>query len=372
MMLMLSVSCVVCHGELYRLRPASARLTEFYLWVSAGGALGGLLVLIVAPLLFNFYAELHVGLASILLLTFFIWRRQKVRIFPRHLLLSRLSLSLTLVISLSVLAFNLRGMVYGRTTFYRDFFGVLNIDDNSEYKTLGNGTTMHGLQFKAPDKSCLPTSYYGYDSGLGLAVGAWPDQPDLRLGVVGLGVGTAAVYGGQVRFYELNPQVEVIARQEFSYLSECGKDKDIEVVLGDARLSLAQEAKQNFDILVIDAFTSDAIPIHLLTREAFEIYLRHLKTGGVLAVHISNRYVSFKPLIGGLAENFDLKAAIVKTSGDSAQGTSTSIWALMSQDQNFFDELSEAGRIQPEDMSFSRRVLWTDKYSNIFTLLKWK
>lgn len=364
---MLFVTCMVCHGELYRLRPPRARLTEFYLWVAAGGALGGLLVSVIAPLVFSFYAELHLAIAFILILTFSIWQRQKVWIFPRRLTVSRLGPLLISLACLVILVFNIQDTRHVRIKLWRDFFGTLNINDQDDYMVLGHGNTLHGLQFKAADKRCWPTSYYGHSSGLGLAV-ANSGKKDLRLGVIGLGVGTAAVYGQSVRFYELNPRVAAIAREDFYYLSDCAQKT--EVILGDARLSLEREDRQNFDILVVDAFSGDAIPVHLLTQEAFQTYLRQIKEKGLLAVHISNRYIDFRPVIGGLAEHFSLPALIIKDKADKSLGTSTSVWALLSRDQDFFDSLIAQGIIKASDMDFPRRVLWTDKYSNIFTLLK--
>lgn len=363
----LFATAMVCHGELYRLRPPPAQLAEFYLWVAAGGALGGFLVAVIAPLIFSFYAELHLALALMLIFTFILWQRQKVWIFPSHLTVSRLGPLLISLLCLVILVFNIQDTLHVRIKLWRDFFGTLNINDQDDYRVLGYGTTLHGLQFKAADKRCWPTSYYGHRSGLGVAVAKF-GKNNLRLGVVGLGVGTAAVYGSEVRFYELNPRVATIAQEDFHYLSDCSQKT--EIVLGDARLSLAKEADQNFDILVIDAFTSDAIPVHLLTQEAFDVYRRHIQQNGVIAVHISNRYVDFRPVIGGLAEHFSLLAVIIKDKADQSRGTANSVWALLSSDRNFFDRLIAQGIIKTGDMDFPRRVLWTDKYSNIFTLLK--
>jgi hypothetical protein len=199
----------------------------------------------------------------------------------------------------------------------RNFYGTLRVGEYREddpvnhYLLLEHGRITHGLQFTHPDFAKWPSTYYGEDSGLALGLAALPAGPR-RIGVVGLGVGTTAAYGRSndvLRIYEINAEVLRMARTHFTYLSNC--PSKIEVALGDARLSLEHESPQQFDLLALDAFSSDAIPVHLLTREAFELYLNHVNPNGVIAVHISNRYLDLQPVLQNVAAHFKLQLAII-------------------------------------------------------------
>jgi spermidine synthase len=256
----------------------------------------------------------------------------------------------------------------------RNFYGVLNVSDSGEgpeaMRMLSHGTIVHGKQFLEPDRRDWPTSYYGATSGIGLAILDARAHGPLRVGVVGLGAGTLAAYGraGDVfRFYDINPDVVGLARTEFSFLAD--SPAKVEVALGDARLSLEREPPENFDVLALDAFSSDAIPVHLLTVEAFRTYLRHLKPGGILAVHISNRYLDLVPVVQQAARHLSLEVRQVENDDDDDVGVYRSDWMLVSASPAAFEGklLKEAAeRID----ALPRVKLWTDDYSDLYRILK--
>ena len=256
----------------------------------------------------------------------------------------------------------------------RNFYGVLNVRDTDEgpeaMRVLSHGTIIHGKQFLEADRRDWPTSYYGKGSGIGLALLDSGERGSLRVGVVGLGAGTLAAYGrpgDAFRFYDINPKVVELARSEFSFLADCRAQ--VEVALGDARLSLERELDQNFDVLALDAFSSDAIPLHLLTVEAFGTYLRHLRRGGILAVHISNRYLDLVPVVQQAALALSLELRQVENEDDDEAGVYRSNWMLLSASPAAFEGklLKEAA----ERVDAVPRVkLWTDDYSDLYRILK--
>ncbi len=300
----LFICSMVCHGELARLKPDPTRLTEYFLWIAIGGALGGIFVGLLAPLLFPVFLELQVGILMCVGLVFVVVLTDPSsklyggRPVPVWLVLAAVYVALSYTLNRQVaLVFN------GAVTMSRNFYGVLTIvryDEGTpdERLTMRNGMIDHGMQFTAPDKTRLPVTYYSSQSGLGMMFRNFPRQTERRIGLVGLGAGVVATYarrGDTLRAYEINPQVSVLAREWFSYLDE--SLAEIQIVHGDARLSLEREPPQRFDILVLDAFSGDAIPVHLLTEEAFTIYERHLAVGGVIAIHLSNRHMDFTPVV---------------------------------------------------------------------------
>jgi len=259
----------------------------------------------------------------------------------------------------------------------RNFFGVLTIWeqdwDNSEEHILlmQHGTTFHGLQFQAPEKRHIPTAYYAPDSGVGLTLQNISKQEDRRIGIVGLGVGTIAIYGNEtdtIRFYEINSEVERLARQYFTYIED-SKAK-VEIVLGDARLTMANEPPQHYDVLVLDAFSSDAVPTHLLTAEAMEIYLKHLADDGVLAFHISTMHLDLHSVVWKMAEHFGLETAWIENHEDEQVGALASDWILLSRDGSFLD--SEAIQDAESSPKYRRKdvMLWTDDHINVLEILK--
>jgi hypothetical protein len=245
------------------------------------------------------------------------------------------------------------------------------LDGDPRYRKLMNGTIDHGLQFLAPDRRRLPTTYYGPSSGVGIALRAAAQQQNLRVGVIGLGAGTLAAYGrpgDRYTFYEINPLDVQIAQQQFTFLQDSGAT--INIVAGDARLSLEREAPQAFDVLVVDAFSGDSIPVHLLTREAFELYFHQLRPEGVLAVHTSNQFLNLEPVVAAAAAALDREAVIVNFGiGDNRSGTYPASWILVGRREGFIaqSEIEKAGNILP---SLDVTQLWTDEYSSLFRILK--
>jgi hypothetical protein len=386
----LFVCCMVCHGELVRLKPTSRYLTSFYLMISAGGALGGVFVTLAAPHLFKAYWEFHFGLAGtafIFLLVLF--RDPRGRLFAGRPTWAWTFLGSSFLALLMALGVQIRGALQDTLTVKRNFFGVLRVlEDNKqdplEHRTiLMHGRIEHGYQFSAQDKRYWPTSYFGPNSGVGIAIRYHPRRLDpvlrhLRVGVVGLGTGTLATYGEEgdyFRFYELNPDVLELSNAYFTYCKDTRARVD--VVLGDARVSMEREKglqySGQFDVLAVDAFSSDAIPVHLLTRECYRDYWYHLKKNGILALHISSRYFNLSPVIRSLAESDSERAphaVLVDDPGDTLQETDPTEWILITSNQEFLDNVEVKAAISPWPSEDSKRILFTDDYSNLFRLLR--
>ena len=369
----LFIGCLFCHGELYRLRPEPARLTAFYLAISVGGALGGLLVAVVAPLAFNGYYELGLGLAALALLGAL--RLAEAGRLPRYAALAAL-LGIAGCVAYDGLR-DQRDVLISE----RSFYGVLHVKEygageRSHLRRLVHGTIMHGEQYMDGELRRLITTYYTPHSGVGAAIQSKQGHR-LKVGVIGLGTGTLAAYGraGDVfRFYEIDPNVVQIARQQFSFLSD--SPARIEIALGDARLSLEREAAQglaqHFDVLAIDAFSSDAIPVHLITREALGIYLRHMKADGIVAFHVSNRFLDLVPVVARIAREQGAQAVLIEDDPDEddATGRSRSDWVLVSRSAAALamQPIAEKRGVPAEDRPAWRT--WTDDYSNLIQILK--
>jgi SAM-dependent methyltransferase len=368
--------CMVCHGELARLKPHPRYLTHFYLMIAAGGALGGLLVGLIAPHLFNAIYEMPMGLVACAVLVVWVLRQDAELTWfqrwrqPAPIVASVLTVALAVFVGLQI-----RDSVRATRVMVRNFYGALKVRDNGPAtqldatRTLTNGTINHGEQFLNPARRDLPTTYYGPDTGVGLAIREKEKGGAIRVGVIGLGTGTLAAYGrlgDYYRFYEINPLVFRLAHTEFSFLPDC-KAK-VDVAMGDARLSLEREAPENFDVLAVDAFSSDSIPVHLLTLEAIELYFRHLRPDGVLAVHISNRYLDLEPVLAGETRATGKMARVVDTDDDDTQDVFGATWVLLTSPAAGFhgEELRNSTEIGSQ-----RNVrLWTDDYSNLFRILK--
>lgn len=360
----LFLTALLCHNTLYALRPHASRLSLFYILVAAGGALGGIFVSFLAPALFKDYWELSLGLFLAAAAGVGILRR-----FPKPLF--SFGRALLLVLMLFVLcAFTVARGQSGILKSARNFYGVLKVRKEHYGKnlylfSLYNGAILHGSQFIGEGHSQHePTTYYTATSGVGKEFAAHPDRTrGLRVGVIGLGVGTVAGYceaNDYFRFYEINPAVIQIAQTDFSYLKNC--QGRIDIVEGDARIALTKELRegkpQHFDMLVVDAFTDASIPVHLLTQEAFEIYTKHLEPiGGAIAIHISNRYLNLEPVVIAAARHFHLGAE-TKYSNSFEHDGRPSIWMLLSQTKEIDLDSSET------------LPLWTDSYSNLFRLLR--
>jgi len=373
----LFAGCMVCHGELVRSRPHPARLTVFYLAMSAGGALGGMFVALAAPAIFNDFWEYPVVWWITCLAVVAAWRRSGLfSVAPRWLLPAT-----GCGIALLVLA-TLRPLLsYGPYTdmVTRNFYGVLRVvkhqERSGEMRTLMHGATTHGIQFTDPGRRRLATSYYGPESGVGLALLLHPRRLShlpLRVGIVGLGTGSVAAYGlpGDLfRFYEINPAVIAIARERFSYLSDSAAR--VETATGDARLVLEAElasGRQRFDVLVVDAFSSDAIPVHLLTRECFAVYDRHLQPDGIIAVNATNRFLDLPPLVRTQGEVAGFRVASVSSSADSQNGIFRADWVLLTRNAHFMNDATLRSRLTPLPPAAAR--LWTDDYASLWPLIK--
>jgi hypothetical protein len=373
----LFICCMICHGELYRLKPDPRHLTLYYLMIAAGGAVGGVLVAIIAPFVFSDYFELQWGLLlSGLLFLIICVRDRKPGGLNRWRVpgLAGLSAGLVLLgVALWLQAHRQSGVLVTRS---RNFYGVLKVSSyandqpGQRYLELSHGRILHGMQFVESPRAAWPTLYFAEKSGVGRVLGVIPPG-HRRIGVVGLGAGTLAAYGqtgDYVHIYEINPEVEKLATSWFTYLTNCAGH--VEVTLGDARLSLEREPSQEFDLLVLDAFTSDAIPMHLLTREAFAIYERHLKTNGVIAMHISNLSLNLEPVVVGLARHFNYQLATIDNAPrPDIWWNRRSVWMLLSHNQALMNAPVVRYGARPPRTNSLPAVLWTDDFASLFQVL---
>jgi hypothetical protein len=425
--------CLLCHGEIVRTRPAPRYLTSFYLMISAGGALGGIFATIIAPLLFTTYLEwdaaLFIGcLASLAIITWACITRltrnrspqaKQLRpslgqyTLPGIALLMLVLLSVDILIDVSeLLSPGIKNVRWSA----RNFFGTLTVretdpdEENWSRYDLFHGTTTHGSQFTSKSRNREPTTYFSHQSGVGHAIDYFhkhlpPGQ--LRLGVVGLGAGTLAAYpeaGDSITFYEINPAVIKLAeaREWFTYLRDCrARGAQCEIRLGDARLTLQHElasyppprsgewlgeghratqpAKQtpSYHILVLDAFSGDSVPVHLLTIEAFELYLASLVTNtnsdgkpvesGAIAVHISNRFLDLEPVVRAAAFHFNLLPLAFYTKDDPAHDIRGANWIILTHNTAMAAKLRNIAT--PVEI-YGKPVLWTDDRSSLFEIFR--
>ncbi len=366
--------CMVCHGELVRLKPHPKYLTQYYLTISAGGAAGGLSVGLLAPVIFAGYYELPLAFVGFGLLYVAVKQREeRPNMAARTLWLHRFG-SVGALCGVAVLMTQL-GSSEGAVAVSRNFYGVLRVrernsgNDAWHRRDLVHGRIVHGSQFQREDKSRWPTTYYGHESGVGRLLDSAGRRERRHIGVIGLGIGTLAEYGrkeDRLRFYEINPAVVDLAQRYFSCLSDCAGETTI--VEGDARLVLEHEAPQAFDVLVLDAFSGDAIPVHLLTKEAWQVYLKHMAPDGVLACHISNLHFDLRPVLKGLADEFDWSQRVVISEGNPELGTQTAFWCLMSRDADRLDKA--LGKEPKQESQATRKILWTDDRSNLLEVLR--
>ena len=377
-MFALFVSCMVCHGEAYRLRPPAARLTAFYLAIAAGGAMGGAFVALVAPRVFNFQAEFYLALFGTLALLLACMMIDARSWFYRGEMragwLSLIALALGAAVAM---AFHAREEQKYTVARFRNFFGRLRIDelpgpDGRIAMALYHGRILHGAQIMHPDFLRWPTTYFGPASGGGRAIQHFPKQENRRIGVVGLGVGTLATYGrsGDVfRFYEINPLVDKLANDPFAFLAS--SPAKIEIVLGDARLMMEREEPQNYDLIVLDAFSGDTVPLHLLTLEAFKIYDRHLAHDGAILAHISNAHIQLhKPLLP-IADQLKMETAMVHTPGQPLDLLHESVWVIMTRNRALLDHEQLRPPISVRPTPQTRRVdLWTDERVNLLQVMR--
>ena len=367
---------MVCHGELARLKPHPRYLTQFYLMVSAGGAMGGILVGLVAPHLFNAFYELPLGMALCAVLVVVVLKQDStVEWFrtwrqPAPLVAAALALAL-----ITYLGNQIRDSERGARVLVRNFYGGLKVRDSGPQtrldtvRSLTHGTINHGEEYLNPTRRDLPTTYYGPNTGVGVAIRDKQTHGPIRVGVIGLGTGTIAAYGrggDYYRFYEINPLVPRLARTEFHFVGD--SKARVDITMGDARLSLEREPPQNFDVLAVDAFSSDSIPVHLLTRQAMDLYFHHLKPDGILAVHISNRYLDLQPVLRVETRTTGKLARVVDTEDDESQDVFGATWVLVVSPTAGF---SQAILNASTGLTALRTVrLWTDDFSNLYQILK--
>jgi hypothetical protein len=369
--------CMVLHGELVRLKPDPQYLTHFYLTISAGGALGGAFVGLIAPRVFRSFYEMPLGLVLCAVLALFAlsldaeaapWFRGWRSILPAAGAVATVAMAMYLGTQIREQAQDARLMV-------RNFYGALKVDDTGREtdmmarRRLTHGTINHGEEYLNIARRRLPTTYYGPNTGVGIAIREKQKQGSMRVGVIGLGTATIAAYGrlgDYYRYYEINPLVPPIAKGQFYFVPMCAAK--LEIAMGDARLTLEKEAPENFDVLAVDAFSSDAIPVHLLTKEAMQLYFRHLKADGILAVHVSNRYLDLQPVVAGEARALGKLARVVDTDDDDTQDIFGATWVLVTSPATGFDDVETRNSTEIE--SRKRVRLWTDDYSNLFQILK--
>jgi hypothetical protein len=448
--MLLFAICMVCHGELVRLKPHERYLTSFYLMVATGGALGGIFAVVVAPWLFTGYWEFHLAIwTSLLMLMIVLMRSPSSWIHERspaaaiamlggaillpeliatssllgairraseasHLIPAFAAMGLMSAVAFQknsrlcrrwpgsivqacailgllviggALIVDIEGNRANSLIASRNFYGTLGVysvdsqNPEGHYYMLRHGQIIHGEQYSAADKRYQPTTYYGPESAIGLIMlnhprrlAFNPHDRSLRVGAIGLGVGTIAAYGlrgDYIRFYEINPAVTKIADESgyFTYLRD--SRARIEIVPGDARLSMERElanvGPQGFDVLVLDAFAGDAIPVHLLTIEAFAIYQRELNPDGVIAIHVTNRYLDLQPVIRDIADHFRLASARVHQAAGPI--VKPGDWIILARNNSVLGRAAIASKLMPLDSQRKVR-LWTDDYSNLFQILK--
>lgn len=424
-MALLFVIAVALHSRMYELRPDPSRLTLFYLVMSAGGVLGGLFTALFAPLLFDWVWEhplLVLAAAALLPLGgFATWQARVIAGGNRRLavlggglvlafglgwvlfnatvsdadgLAAAIYVALCMVALL--LAFNRAAMLavfasmmiatslaghgraYANGERVRSYFGVYTVGDDAArgLRVLAHGTTDHGRQFLAPEKRREPTAYYGRSAGVGLLLTAASKVmgKGADVGVVGLGTGTLACYrepDQTYRFYEIDPVIlEFSTRGRFTFLADCAPDS--ETVIGDARIALEQEPGGQCDVLVVDAFSSDSIPLHLLTREALQTYRRSIRDGGAIAIHISNRFIDLEPVLAALARDAGMQAAVRVDYPDPETRLTASIWVVMTPRA---DTLAALRQASPAD-SWREPVapapsVWSDQYASTLPHFRW-
>ena len=398
--------CMCCHGELERAKPAKKHLTLFFLVVAVGGACGGMFSGLIAPVFFNANQDYGMTLTGILGMVILLLARDvsgnPADTSPSALRRSQWQLWSITGIGLAGFIFLVGFLVWeqlngmdGRIAQSRNFYGTIGVYEANSHiphihkYSLYHGNIRHGFQYRLPEKRQRKTSYFGKQSGVGLAIRLHPRriQPDypFKIGCIGLGIGTVAAYANDpdtgfngdarindsLRFYEINPQINAFAETYFTYLSDARKrGAEIAVTMGDARITMEQQLEnghpQQFDVLIVDAFTGDSIPTHLLTQECFKVYTKHLQTGGILAYHITNRYLNLLPVIATLADRHGFQWIFVETPGDD-DGHAFSQWVLVTANTKFLDNPVLPGESMcGQDYT---PVLWTDDFSSLFNVL---
>jgi hypothetical protein len=366
----LFVCCMFCHGELTQLKPGPRHLTTFYLMVSVGGALGALLVGIAAPNLLSGYYELGITLVVCAVLLYYRTLSGLWWVAGGSLLVVVLTATFTVI--------NIGDYLANTREKMRNFYGVVRTRDYANpvaFRVMYHGGINHGGQLLDPELRNRPTSYFAPSSGYGRTFASLPETPR-RVGVIGLGAGAIAAYsrrGDVFRFYEIDPQVAAVAMMEFTFLSDSqNRQTQIDVILGDGRLSLEREPDQRYDLLAIDAFSGDSIPMHLVTREAMATYVRHLHPDGAIVFQATNRFVDIAPVVERLAAEFGMTAVLVS---DAGEGTGVDYWVsgtdqiIVSRNARLLaaEPISSVAQPLPARPDFR---IWTDDFYNLLRILK--
>lgn len=363
----LFIGCVFCQGELYRLRPEKSQLTGFYLAIAGGGALGAIFVGLLAPQIFGGIYELPLSLTLIAALALALtWESGG---WGARVLWAGVTVCMA-----AVLMVNRQAYSQDSLALKRSFYGSLRVVQSpkrgpDQDRTLFHGTIQHGSEFLLPSRHLEPTTYYAPDSGIGVVLNDWPAGPK-RVGIVGLGAGTLAAYGqpgDSFRFYEINPQVMEIAQRYFFFLKD--SKAQITLIEGDARLSIERETLPPYDVLVLDAFSGDAIPVHLLTREAMSLYTRRIQPQGVIAFHISNSFLDLAPVIRQLAKSVNYPYVIVKNHADEEEHVMASEWVLVTKNTSILESDAIKLRLVPTLDRQDVRI-WTDSFNSLLPILK--
>lgn len=365
--------CMVCHGELAALKPHPRYLTAYFLTMSAGGAAGGIFVGLLAPQIFVSYNEFYFGIFCSLLLFISVRLREDNFRWPLPHWTCPVAVAglILLVLGLLVQA----GRNEAETiAVSRNFYGVLRVKNSTEtssgepMRQMAHGRITHGSQFVAKGKEHVPTAYYAHSTGIGKLLDSFAPDARRHIGVVGLGVGTLAAYGraeDRVRMYEINTEVIHLARKHFSFLRDCAAEQTI--ITGDARLSLEFEPAQQFDVLVLDAFSGDAIPVHLLTSEALQVYLKHLKRDGILACHISNLHFDLEPVVAGLAAEQELAVSFHRSPPEQSSAALAANWAMLARNPERLEQVFQGDDNSPP--TAGRPIIWTDNRSNLLEVM---
>lgn len=377
----LFIACMVCHGELYALKPHPRRLTGYYLMISLGGAIGGFLVAVVAPHVFQTYAELAWSCGACALLVWLVclpdWRVPNFPWWRFHAWMAGSLVAMAVCLAFFIQSHEKDNVIEAT----RNFYGAMSVLEygaetpGSRYLLLQHGRITHGFQLTDPDQRRRITSYYGEQSGVALAIRNFP-RAQKRIGVVGLGTGTTAAFGEKgdyVRIYEINSEVKRLATSRFTFVNDTialgGK---VDIIMGDARLSMEREEPQRLDVLALDAFSSDAIPVHLLTKEAVAIYGKHLAPDGVLAVHISNRYLDLEPVVENVAKEFGYqRLSISDGDGEKDWWIYSSTWVLLSKNKPLMELIAAKTESAKQETSKKVVPLWTDDYVSLWPIMSW-
>jgi len=373
----LFVCCMVCHGELAGLKPEPRHLTSFYLMIALGGALGGIFVGVIAPRIFDEFYELPIALAGCAILALI------CAVSPGHL--ARPGRRTLLICCAGIAALALAFLPYFAAPKYpgekkvRNFYGLLRVQEAAAtaaqpaVRQLINGTIVHGIEILERARRAEATTYYGAESGAAAALANAHEHGSIHTGIVGLGAGTLASYGqpgDRFTFYEINPAVVQVAASQFDFLRD--SRAQIEIVPGDARISLERQPIQNFDVLLVDAFSGDAIPLHLLTRESFELYFRHLKPEGWLAIHISNKFLDLEPVVIAAARELGVKTTTIVNDADPKNEVYTATWVLAYRQAAGLPRADGGETLPRWSRSGSNTPIrpWTDDYSSLLKVLR--